>query len=66
MYWVVKRQRRRRKSRMDTDTILFWVMIALWVIMPTFIVYEEVQERKALKLAEESTLRMQAEKRANE
>ena len=51
---------------MDTDTILFYVMIALWVIMPAFIVYEEVQERKALRLAEESTLRMQAEKRASE
>jgi hypothetical protein len=63
---VVKEPRRRRKSRMDTDTILFYVMIALWVIMPAFIVYEEVQERKALKLAEESTLRMQAEKRASE
>ena len=48
---------------MDTDTILFWVMIALWIIMPTFIVYEEIQERKALKLAEESTLRMQAEQK---
>ena len=48
---------------MDTDTILFWVMIALWVIMPAFIVYEEIQERKALRLAEESSQRMQAEKR---
>ena len=46
---------------MDTDTILFWVMIALWVIMPAFIVYEEVQERKALREAEESSLRMEAE-----
>ncbi len=49
---------------MDTDIILFWVMIALWVIMPAFIVYEEIQERKALKLADESSQRMQAEKRA--
>jgi len=49
---------------MDTDMILFWVMIALWVIMPAFIVYEEIQERKALRLAEESSQRMEAEKRA--
>jgi hypothetical protein len=27
-------------------------MIALWVIMPVFIVYEEINERKALKEAE--------------
>ncbi len=51
---------------MDTDNILFWLMIALWVIMPTFIVYEEIQERKSLKLAEESSQRMEAEKRAKE
>jgi hypothetical protein len=44
--------------------ILFWIMIALWVIMPAFIVYEEIQERKALRLAEESSQRMQADKRA--
>jgi hypothetical protein len=34
------------------DTILFWVMIAIWVIMPTFIVYEELMERRALREAE--------------
>ena len=34
------------------DNILFWLMIALWVIMPVFIVYEEINERKALKEAE--------------
>lgn len=33
---------------MDSDMILFWIMIALWVIMPTFIVIEEVRERRAL------------------
>lgn len=49
---------------METDTILFWVMIALWVIMPAFIVYEELQERRALRLAEEASQRMEAEKRA--
>ncbi|MBD3171155.1 hypothetical protein GF326_01655 [Candidatus Bathyarchaeota archaeon] len=49
---------------MNTDTILFWVMIALWVIMPAFIVYEEVQERKALKEAEQASQRMEAEKKA--
>ncbi|MFH1179022.1 MAG: hypothetical protein V1710_01545 [Candidatus Bathyarchaeota archaeon] len=49
---------------MDMDTILFWVMIALWVIMPAFIVYEELQERKGLKLAEESSQRMEADKKA--
>jgi len=26
---------------MNYDTVLFWVMIAIWVIMPAFIVYEE-------------------------
>lgn len=34
---------------MDYDTIFFWVMIAIWVIMPTFIVYEEIMERRALR-----------------
>jgi len=33
---------------MDYDSILFWIMIALWVIMPTFIVIEEFRERRAL------------------
>lgn len=33
---------------MDMDIILFWVMVALWVIMPAFIVYEEIKERRAL------------------
>lgn len=33
---------------MNWDNILFWVMIALWVIMPAFIVYEEITERRAL------------------
>ncbi len=37
------------------DNILFWLMIALWVIMPVFIVYEEVNERKALREAEKAT-----------
>ncbi len=43
-------------SQADTyDNILFWLMIALWVIMPIFIVYEELQERKALREAEKAT-----------
>jgi hypothetical protein len=46
---------------MDTDMILFWVMIALWIIMPAFIVYEEIAERKALREADEASQRMQAE-----
>jgi hypothetical protein len=46
---------------MQTDTILFWVMIALWVIMPIFIVYEEITERRALREAEEASQRMEAE-----
>ncbi|MES0324507.1 MAG: hypothetical protein ABUK18_01340 [Candidatus Bathyarchaeia archaeon] len=46
---------------MDTDMILFWVMIALWVIMPAFIVYEEIAERKALREADEASQRMEAE-----
>jgi hypothetical protein len=37
---------------MDWDTILFWVMIAIWVIMPAFIVYEEIRERRALAESE--------------
>ncbi len=50
---------------MDTDTILFWVMIALWVIMPAFIVYEEIQERKALRLAEEASQQMEAKQKTD-
>jgi hypothetical protein len=43
-------------SAADTyDNMLFWLMIALWIIMPAFIVYEELQERKALREAEKST-----------
>jgi len=37
---------------MDWDMILFWTMIALWLIMPAFIVYEEVKERRALRETE--------------
>ena len=37
------------------DNILFWFMIALWVIMPIFIVYEEINERRALREAEKTT-----------
>lgn len=33
---------------MDWDTIFFWLMIAIWVIMPAFIVFEEVRERRAI------------------
>lgn len=33
---------------MEWDTIFFWLMIAIWVIMPAFIVYEEVKERRAI------------------
>jgi len=41
------------------DSILFWVMIALWVITPTFIFYEEISERRerARDLAEEAELK---------
>ncbi len=46
---------------MDIDMILFWVMIALWVIMPAFIVYEEITERKALREADEASQRMEVE-----
>lgn len=38
---------------MDMDTILFWVMIVLWVITPAFIFYEEWAERKTLRLERE-------------
>ncbi len=30
------------------DMVLFWVMVAIWVFMPAFIVYEEIKERRAL------------------
>lgn len=33
---------------MDWDNIFFWLMILIWIIMPAFIVYEEVKERRAL------------------
>ena len=36
---------------MNWDSILYWVMIALWVIMPAFITWEEIKERRALKEA---------------
>ena len=33
----------------NMDNILFYLMIGLWVIMPAFIVYEEIKERRGLK-----------------
>jgi hypothetical protein len=33
---------------MNWDSILFWVMIILWIIMPVFIAYDEIKERRAL------------------
>jgi len=33
---------------MDWDSIFFWLMILIWIIMPAFIVYEEIKERRAL------------------
>ncbi|HUV34230.1 MAG TPA: hypothetical protein VMW22_04820 [Candidatus Desulfaltia sp.] len=48
---------------MDYDAILFWVMIALWVIMPAFIVYEEVRERRALAASESTGQEMEAEEK---
>ncbi|MBM3301671.1 MAG: hypothetical protein FJY85_17195 [Deltaproteobacteria bacterium] len=48
---------------MDYDTILFWVMIALWVIMPAFIVFEEIRERRALAEAESAGQELEAETR---
>lgn len=43
---------------MDWDPILFWLMIALWVITPAFIFYEEIAERRTLRAEreEEATL----------
>ena len=38
---------------MDWDPILFWVMIALWVITPAFIFYEEISERRTLRAERE-------------
>jgi cytochrome c-type biogenesis protein CcmH/NrfF len=46
---------------MDWDNILFWVMIALWVIMPAFIVWEELRERKALAETDKATDTLEAE-----
>jgi hypothetical protein len=37
----------------NLDNMLFYVMIGLWVIMPIFIIYEELQGRRALKEAED-------------
>ena len=37
------------------DPILFWVLIGLWVVMPSFIVYDEWSERKTLRASEEET-----------
>ncbi len=45
---------------MDWDSILFWVMIAIWVIMPAFIVYEEIRERRALAESEAATDEIEA------
>jgi len=45
---------------MDMDTILFWVMIAIWVIMPAFIVYEEIRERRALAESGAATEELEA------
>jgi hypothetical protein len=44
----------------NMDNILFYVMIGLWVIMPLYIVYEEIKERRGLKEAEEDTARSNA------
>jgi hypothetical protein len=37
----------------NLDNILFYVMIGLWVIMPLYIIYEEIKERQGLKQNEE-------------
>ena len=37
----------------NLDNMLFYIMIGLFLIMPIFIVYEELQGRKALKEAED-------------
>jgi len=34
---------------LNWDSILFWTMIFLWLVMPVFITYEEIKERRALK-----------------
>ena len=36
------------------DNILFYTMIFLWVIMPVFIVYEEIKERRSLAAGEKA------------
>lgn len=46
---------------MNWDSILFWIMIALWVIMPAFIIYEEVQERKSLREAQKMAEELEVE-----
>jgi len=35
-------------KKMNWDNTLFWLMILIWIIMPAFIVYEEIKERRAL------------------
>ena len=42
-------QRIADESTDNMDNILFYLMIGLWVIMPAFIVYEEIKERRGLK-----------------
>jgi len=39
----------------QTDDMLFYLMIALWIIMPLFIAYEEINERRSLREAEKAT-----------
>ena len=45
---------------MNYDTVLFWVMILIWVTMPAFIIYEEIRERRALAEAEAATDELEA------
>jgi len=44
------------------DNILFYTMIFLWVIMPVFIVYEEIKERRSLAASERALEASNAEK----
>ncbi len=34
---------------MDLDSILFWITMALWLLTPIFIFWEEIQDRRALR-----------------
>ena len=41
---------------MNWDNILFFVMIAIWVLLPAFIIREEIKERRIIAETEEDNI----------